>query len=206
EDASNFKYGDREDLRRFGTILAAEAVRVAEEIQTRPVESLKVSSMEVELPLCDTPSAEQIEAELAELRQAVQQDEKDGKQFNWGQYRRIVWAEGTLDALKSGDVARSITGEVQVLRLGDEAVFVAVPGELFVEVGLRIKKIAGGADRPTPFVSAYSNAYVGYLPSAVSCREDGDKLRYEWHKLLGYHSTYSEDMEDVLVGAVEKLL
>ncbi len=206
EDASNFKYGDREDLRRFGTILAAEAVRVAEELQTQPVEGLKVSSMEIELPLRDPPSAEQVEAELAELRQAVQKDEKEGKQFNWGQHRRVIWAEETLKALKSGDVMRSVPGEVQVLRLGDEAVFVAVPGELFVEVGLRIKKIAGGDDQPTPFVSAYSNAYIGYLPSAVSCREDGDKIRYDWHKFLPYTSTFSEDMEDVLVGAVEKLL
>jgi hypothetical protein len=118
----------------------------------------------------------------------------------------MIWAEKTLEALKNGNVMKSVPGEVQVLRLGDEAVFVAVPGELFAEVGLRIKKLAGGEGKPRVFVIAYANEYVGYLPSAVSCREDGDKPRYDWHKFLPYPSTFSEEMEDVLVSAVEKLL
>ena len=206
EDGTNFKYGDRRDLQRFGTIIAAEAVKVAESLQTRRVSEIRISSIEVELPLRNPPSVAEVEAELAELRQAVQEDEKTGKEFNWGQHRRVIWAEETLKALHSGDVIRSVPGEVQVLRLGDEAVFVAVPGELFAEVGLRIKELARGEDRPTAFLVAYANAYVGYLPSAQSCREDGDKLRYDWHKFLPYPSTFSEKMEEVLVGAVESLL
>jgi hypothetical protein len=74
---------------------------------------------------------------------------------------------------------------------------------LFVEVGLRIKSLCR---EQQPFLIAYANGYTGYLPSARSCREDGDKLRYDWHKFLPYPSTFSEEMEDVLVRAVESLI
>lgn len=164
-----------------------------------------ISSTEVELPLRDPPNTEEVEAELANPRQAVQEDEKSGKTFNWGQHRRLIWAEEALKGLKGGNVMRSVPGEVQVLRLGDEALFVAVPGELFAEVGLRIKELARGKGPPA-FLVAYANAYVGYLPSAQSCREDGDKLRYDWHKFLPYPSTFSEEMEDVLIGTIKELL
>ena len=206
EDGSDFKYGDREDMRCFGTIIAAEAIKVAEGRQTRAIDGLKLSSASDELPLCDPPGVAEVEAEYIKLSQAVKEDQKKGKKFNWGQHRRLIWAEKTLEALKNGIVMKSVPGEVQVLRLGDEAVFVAVPGELFAEVGLRIKKLAGGEGRPRAFVIAYANEYVGYLPSAISCREDGDTPRYDWHKFLPYASTFSEEMENVLVSAVEKLL
>ena len=196
EDGKDFLYGDWEDARRYGRMIAAEAVKVAETLKPKPIMGLNVASKVVDLPLREPPSVEDVEREL----------EQKGEKPDWGLKRRLIWAQETLKALKKGDVIRSVPGEVQVMRLGDDIAFVAVPGELFVEVGLRIKSLCRNVGIGNPFVVAYANAYVGYLPSARSCREDGDRPRYDWHKFIPYPSTFSEEVEDVLVGAVESLL
>jgi hypothetical protein len=56
--------------------------------------------------------------------------------------------------------------EIQALLLGDCAI-VGVPGELFVELGLRIKE----GDHPVPaLVAACANGRVGYLPTLEAFR------------------------------------
>lgn len=52
------------------------------------------------------------------------------------------------------------TAEVQLIRLG-EHVYVSIPGELFVELGLQIKE---GAFPERATVVGYANGHVGYLP------------------------------------------
>jgi len=164
---------------------------------------LSVASEIAALPLCEPPGVEQVEEELAKIKQRMEAVEQKGEKPNWTLKQDLCWAQETLEALKNGTVIRSVPGEVQVIRLGDEIVFAAVPGELFVEVGLRIKSLC---KKSQPFLVAYANGYTGYLPSARSCREDGDKPRYDWHRFLPYPSTFSEEIEDVLVTAVEDLL
>jgi len=206
EDGKDFLYGDWEDARRYGRMIAAEAVKVAETLKPKSIMGLSVASNVVELPLCEPPSIEDVERELRAIEGRMKELEQKGEKPDWGLKRRLIWARETLEALKKGDVTRSVPGEVQVMRLGDDIAFVAVPGELFVEVGLRMKSLCRNVGIGNPFVVAYANAYVGYLPSARSCREDGERPRYDWHKFIPYPSTFSEEVEDVLVGAVESLL
>jgi len=59
---------------------------------------------------------------------------------------------------------------IQVLAIGDRAAVVGLPGELFVELGLRIK-------RESPFkhtfVCGLANDYVGYVPTLRAFKEEG---------------------------------
>ena len=55
-----------------------------------------------------------------------------------------------------------IAAEVQGMRIG-EFVLVTFPGELFAEIGLRIKERSPFADT---FVAGYSNGHLGYAPTA----------------------------------------
>ena len=59
--------------------------------------------------------------------------------------------------------------EIQALRIGD-AVFVAVPGEYFVEWGLEIKKWS-----PMPFtiIAELANDWFGYIPTWEALRRGG---------------------------------
>jgi len=188
EDGSDdFGYGGVEDARRWGTLLAGEAIKVLEQTPTGEVNELQVSSTEVSLPLLPHPSPEEVERQLAEKREKGQD---------------AMWEERTLASLRAGTAPTAIVGEVQFLRIGPDIALVAVPGELFAEVGLKMKESLAVR---YPFLVGYANGYVGYLPSAASCREDGEKPRYDWHKFFWYPSNFTEEVEPVLLAAVREL-
>ena len=189
EDGSdNFAYGGVEDARRWGTVLAGEAIKTLEQIRTEEVGGLRVASKEIEFPMLPLPSVEEVEAELEAKR-------KKGED--------ATWEERTLASLRAGTAPTSITGEIQVLRIGPEIILVAVPGELFAEVGLKMREEVACEHL---FIVGYANGYVGYLPSAASCREDGDTPRYDWHKFFWYPANFSEGVEPAILQAVRELV
>jgi hypothetical protein len=53
--------------------------------------------------------------------------------------------------------------ELQGIRVG-EAVFIAVPAEVFVEIGLQLKKRAP----QKTFIVGIANGYIGYMPTSES--------------------------------------
>ncbi|MEM2702906.1 MAG: hypothetical protein QXR45_07070 [Candidatus Bathyarchaeia archaeon] len=60
---------------------------------------------------------------------------------------------------------------VQVLAVGDLAAIVGLPGEIFVEHGLKIKK---ESPFKYTFICELANDYVGYVPTLKAFREEGD--------------------------------
>ena len=89
--------------------------------------------------------------------------------------RRASWSNGHLPI------------ELQAFRIGDTA-FVAVPAEVFVEIGLRIK---GEAAHQT-FICGVTNGYIGYLP---------DKSAYAAGGYEVVASMCAEGADDALVRA-----
>ena len=88
--------------------------------------------------------------------------------------------------------------EVQVLRLGG-VWLVILPGEVFVEIGWRVRDaVAGAAGVPARqvVVAAYANGNVGYVPTAAAMPEGG----YEVHayRMSGRPSGYAPEAEEVL--------
>jgi hypothetical protein len=81
--------------------------------------------------------------------------------------------------------------ELQALRIGDHA-FVAIPAEVFVEIGIRIKR---SAPLPT-FIVGVANGYIGYLPSRAGCSAGGYEV---------VSSRCTPDAEDRLVEGVMQL-
>jgi neutral ceramidase len=77
--------------------------------------------------------------------------------------------------------------ELQGLRIGD-AVFIAIPAEVFVEIGLAIKRQAP----QHIFIVGIANGYIGYLPTRAA------------HELGGYEVVSSKcapEAEGVLIDA-----
>ncbi len=107
---------------------------------------LASQTLPVELPLKRFPPPE--EAERA-LREAQTKSE-------------ILYA--SITRYYASEAAHFANGrlpiELQALRIG-EALFVAVPAEVFVEIGLRVKRSAPGRI----FIAGVANGYIGYLPS-----------------------------------------
>jgi hypothetical protein len=200
EDKQSFHYGDLEDCRRYGTVVGAEAVKVIEMIETKPVDKVGASTMSVSLPLVKLPSVEEVEQEKKRIEDEIVRLDGAARE---GKLIDLAWAEETINSLKDGTAPESITAEVQLLRIGNEIALFAVPGELFVEVGMKIKKALG---LPGSFVLAYSNGYdLGYLPSKQAekdgwCKSDNSYMHCR------KPANFSGKIEDVLIDAARQML
>jgi len=201
EDGTRFRYTDLEDCRRNGTIIAAEAVKVAESIETKPVEMISTKVMQANLPFVALPSIEEMEkAKEAIKRQLAELDAQDKRAVQ--RRMQLEWAEATLRAIRDGSAPKSFPAEVQLMRIGDEIAFFAVPGELFVEVGMKLKRAMG---LPGAFVVAYANGGVGYLPSKRA-EEWGWCAHDDSYRLTSHPANFSSAIEDVLLDALREML
>lgn len=147
----------RAEAERIGTILAA-AVFLSEknlrEIKPAPI---RVKSEIVQLPLAPVRPEE---AEQARITVQVG-DDKTRENF-----MKLVKAYQVLDvAAREG---KPWEVEVQVIALGNELAWVSLPGEIFVELGLAIKK-------RSPFqqtiIAELANGSIGYIPDRRSYAE-----------------------------------
>jgi hypothetical protein len=114
--------------------------------------------------------------------------------------RRIAdWAEAVCRAHARGSLKPYAEVVVQAMRLGD-GVFLALPGEVFLEIGLAIKQRAGVENL---FVAAYANnCEIGYIPTAAAFSEGG----YEVDVAPYYYGLFqlSPDCEKILVDSALK--
>src|SRR5205085_1249013 len=81
-------------------------------------------------------------------------------------FMKLVRAHRAVDvAAREG---RPLQVEVQVIALGKDVVWVSLPGEIFVELGLAIKKRSPFAHT---FLVELANESVGYVPDRRSYAE-----------------------------------
>ena len=138
----------RPDAKKTGKILGAEALKTLVRIPTVEDVQLATIRREIDLPL------RKFELQLSEIRK--------------------IWPSGEDVFRKEMDFLKQVKEDqistyVQALAIGDTA-FVSVPGEMFVELGLEIK-------RKSPFEHTFvvelANDYVGYIPTRVAFEEGG---------------------------------
>ena len=154
--------GTFDDARRLGTMLGAEAVRVAETVAPRDDVALAVERRTAEAPLADLPPADAMRRLVAE-RSAELDEAARASDF------RIRWARAVLAEHEEPEPRRTRPLEMQGIRLGD-ALLITTPGETFVEIGLAIKARAPLAQT---FVLGYANGYQSYLPTDAAFAEGG---------------------------------
>jgi hypothetical protein len=179
------------EYKRLGRILGHEASRVWWEIETRPAraeylgtlesgaplaihddraegtpgpQKLRVMTKAMKLPLRALPAPAEFEAELEQSVARLNQLRAEG-----GSEADIRWQTMlSKRAAMRADLAREYQGqthhtyELQIFTIGDEIALVAMPGEPFVEIGLRIKERS--PFRHTLF-SGYSNVGWAYIPT-----------------------------------------
>lgn len=155
------------EAERLGTILAKKALSIIPKGKTIPVEELKIIREEIKLPLRKIPRFE-----IEKARKLVQGKERKTKKISLiDGLSEEVYAEQILALNKIG--GKSLSSEIQVVSLGDIAL-VSIPGELFVEYGLEIKK---KSPSPHTFIIGYANDYVGYIPTLEAFQEGGYEVR-----------------------------
>ncbi len=85
--------------------------------------------------------------------------------------------------------------EVRIIQIG-LVKLTTLPGEFFVEYGLKIKQMAG---RTKTMVIGLANDYIGYVPTRRAFEEGGYEVT------LGYQSYLDENTGEVILKEMEKL-
>jgi neutral/alkaline ceramidase-like enzyme len=147
------------------------------------------------LPFKTYPPPSQTAAALVEAASALETLERDGARSEEVGAAKTQRLYASIRNFYAGEAAALRDGrlptEIQGFRLGS-AHFVAVPGELFVEIALRIK---AETDHPL-FIMGITNGYIGYLPTREAYRAGGYEV---------VSAKVTEAAEELLVEAIREL-
>jgi putative membrane-bound dehydrogenase-like protein len=94
---------------------------------------------------------------------------------------------------------------VQVWRLGNDVLWVALGGEVVVDYSLRLKKELRDKDGPAVWVAGYANDVMAYIPSERVLKEGG----YEGGGAMVYYGLpgiWKAGIEDKIVSKVQELV
>jgi hypothetical protein len=144
-----------ENAARMGTILAGEVLKTWRHLE--PVTGkLQVRSRTVELELPEFDAAT-----IAESEKVLETSDDSSRHS----FMRLVHAHKVLDVAERKGAPFEV--EVQVITLGDRLAWVALPGEIFVELGLDLK-----TDSPfgQTMVAELANGSIGYIPCSRAYR------------------------------------
>jgi hypothetical protein len=149
-----------EETRRVGTILAASVMKAYKKLLPAAGGPLVVKRSIVKLPV---PAFS--EEEVAAARETMKRSER-GEHVD---FLPLVHAYRVL-AVAETHGGRPVEAEIQVIALGTDIAWVAFPGEVFVELGLAVKRAS--PFRHTVF-NELANDMIDYIPDRKAFDEGG---------------------------------
>ncbi len=153
----SWQNGGSTEQNRIATLLGASIFQAYKNLEPLEAGRLAARWEKVELALPEI-SSQEIEA----ARKFVEQTKDD----RGGNFMQLVRAYRALDV--AGREGKPHQVEVQVISLGNQVAWVALPGEIFVELGLAIKKRSPFTHT---FVAELANENIGYVPDRRSYAE-----------------------------------
>lgn len=137
------------ESRRIGMVLAGAVCKTFPSLKPVTPDRLRVKSEIVPLPLAPvTPE------EVTKAKEVVKQLREPKTPF-----LDKVKAVQVLDVVARE--GKPLEVEVQVIVLGDQVAWVSLPGEIFVELGLALKK---ASPFPYTMIAELANGSIGYIP------------------------------------------
>ena len=161
--------GSFKDVEWMGNVLGAEAVKTLL-LSCEEREEFEYRAVKVSLGLQDFPSRSEVESELENVlrRLSSPRDEMQEMELRL----RAFKARRILRFLELYGNKGVIEVELRGLKLSDRTAMIFLPGEAFVNIGLRIKHGSGFANT---MVVGYANEQIGYIPLS----EDYERGGYE---------------------------
>ena len=170
--------------KQYGKELAAAVERVLHEEMTPLVSNLTLSYSEIDLPLNELLSKEDLSKMVNETT---------------GHYR--AWARMFFDRVDQGEsIEDSYPYPIQAWKLGDQLI-ISLGGEPVIDYAIQIKKKYG----PGTFVFGYSNDVMAYIPSARVLAEGG----YEGatsQMAVGLPATWKPATEGIILKEIDRLV
>jgi len=199
-DINPIQFHDIKYAERWGNMVGGEALKVAEGIETHPELTLNVVSERVDLPVRKLPEEDELkkmieegEKNLDELKSVAEARTLASSATTSGSpnvaefakiresyhqlmsaYIPLEWAQEAFSVIESGQAVEHLEMDIQVMRIND-ALLVAMPGEIFVDIGLNIKK---ASSYPYTFVVEMANGAIGYLPTRKAFERGGYETEY----------------------------
>lgn len=157
---------------QLGSQLGDAVADALASIATRPDPVLAATSDLVTLPFNAYPPSSDTAAALRDAERALAELEQAGLPTDTVGPARTRRLYASIRHFYAGEAQRANGGglpvEIQGIRV-DDALFVGVPGEVFVEIGQRVKR---AATHPL-FLMGITNGYVGYLPTRAAYEAGG---------------------------------
>jgi hypothetical protein len=186
-DANPLPRSKIELCEKYGHELADAVERVLSGDMTPVPSGFAARYATVALPLDELPTRDKLAADLLSKQFAVRKRAE--------RLLKVLDERGKLDD-------QYPYYPVQVWRLGDGPLWVALGGEVVVDYGLRLKKELGG-ERPV-WVTGYANDVMAYIPSLRVLKEGG----YEADSSMIYYglpAKWAPEVEDRIVDKVKEL-
>ena len=202
-DINPMQFHDVKYAEKFGNMVGGEALKVAESIETRPELTLNVVSEQVDLTVRKLPTANELKKIIEEGKEKLETLEKEGTpEYHqlMAAYIPIEWAQEALEVVETDRTVDHLKMEIQVVRMND-AVLIAMPGEIFVDIGLNIKK---ASPYPHTFLIEMANGAIGYLPTRKAFEIGG----YEPEGAAKIYGTYllTPDTQNIIEEKVGKMI
>ncbi len=177
----------------LGHLLAEATQKTLKVIESDDRPSLSSVSLPIHLPLKHYPSFDETSRLLTEAEKHLAElISSDGNRLDELRRAKSEHLYASITNFYAKEARAFADGllpiELQGIAIGD-AVFVAVPAEVFVEIGLRLKRMA----RRRTFVVGIANGYIGYLPTSAAHAEGGYEV---------VSSKCRPEAEDVLIEKV----
>ena len=157
----------------LGELLADATIKQLNSIDVDDSPTIEAITLSVSLPLKEYPSASETIKLLQEaennLAALVSNNGDNTDQIRRAKSEQLYASINNFYARETSVFADGqLPIELQGIRIND-AVFIAIPAEVFVEIGLHLKQTASHKI----FIVGIANGYIGYLPTKVAYNVGG---------------------------------
>ena len=174
-------FGGPDAARTVGRQLAQAVLDACRQAHWEENTSLRAGSRRFAIPHEPLPPLAEVEQAVDRADRTVRDDERtnplvrDRIRAAWSEWlRELKQAAGA-----SGDLP-ALAARVSIIRVGC-GVIVALPGEVFYEIG---RRIAGRIEADPVCVAAYCHGYIGYVPTPDAYAEGGYEVD-DSHRYVG---------------------
>ena len=192
-------HGEPELGFQMGEALAREAIQAIQCAPPPQEIALHVRSKTIHLPYDPLPSRDALRQEIIRLQTELDSSSLPVEIVD-NNKADIEWAHEAIEIQEKDEVQEYLEAELQGLVLGDTA-FLAVPLELYAQIGMRIKQDA-------PFVHTFilglSNGAYGYLATPNAYDEKTYTTNHACRR-MGIWS-FTRDVSEVLIAEASALL
>ena len=186
----------------YGTRLGRAVTSGLPNLQMMDSPNIASATLTVGLPVQELPEAQYLENEMSISRAEAAKLSGERAKRNTIDNALInaEWAEEALEIVKAGNQARYLEMELQAVGIGDLG-FLALPVELFVDIGRSIKTASPFAHT---LIVEMANGSLCYLPTSVAYRRGGYETEFS-AKVYGTYMLTEEAQALVENGAAELL-